>query len=84
MCCIILKARKIIVRTTEVLFVESCGERILKKSNTVDHLRRITDEINGEEQCGFWTGVCCVEQMFVLRQVVKKACERGRNVYMAF
>ena len=37
-----------------------------------------------DEQGGFRAGRGCVDQVFVVRQVVEKAIEKVKEVYMAF
>ena len=38
----------------------------------------------GEEQCGFWKGRGCVDQVFAEMQVMEKDCEKNKcvNIYI--
>ena len=50
----------------------------------INRVREITEELVGEEQGGFRKGKGCVDQIFVLRNIVEKYLEKGKKVYAAF
>ncbi|WP_435362532.1 reverse transcriptase domain-containing protein, partial [Klebsiella pneumoniae] len=50
----------------------------------INRVREITEELVGEEQGGFRKGKGCVDQIFVMRNIVEKHLERGKKVYAAF
>ena len=47
----------------------------------IERIRRGTDKVTGEEQCGLRRGRGCVDQVFVVRQVREKYLEKGTNVF---
>jgi hypothetical protein len=50
----------------------------------IERIRRETESVIGEEQCGFRSGRGCVDQVFAVRQVVEKYLEKGKDVFWAF
>ena len=50
----------------------------------IERIRRGTEEVIGEEQCGFRKGRGCVDQIFVVRQICEKALAKGMDVFWAF
>ncbi|XP_076031278.1 uncharacterized protein LOC143019503 [Oratosquilla oratoria] len=50
----------------------------------IERIRRGTEGVIGEEQCGFRTGRGCVDQIFVVRQICEKAIGKGKDVFWAF
>ena len=50
----------------------------------IERVRRLTEELVGEEQGGFRRGRGCVDQLFVLRQLNEKFMEMGKKLYWAF
>ena len=54
------------------------GKILIKK------VRLLTENLIGEEQCGFRKGRGCVDQVFVIRQVCEKFLSAGKAVFFAF
>jgi hypothetical protein len=50
----------------------------------IDRISKITESKIGEEQSGFREGRGCIEQIFIIRQLVEKYLEKGKKVYAAF
>ena len=50
----------------------------------IERIRKGTEEVIGEEQCGFRRGRGCVDQVFVVRQICEKFLEKGKDVFWAF
>ncbi|XP_076031869.1 uncharacterized protein LOC143019772 [Oratosquilla oratoria] len=50
----------------------------------IERIRRGTEGVIGEEQCGFRTGRGCVDQIFVVRQICEKAIGKGKDVFLGF
>ena len=47
-------------------------------------LRKIVEVKLGEEQCGFRPGYGTTDLMFVIRQLLEKHLEVGKDVFLAF
>ena len=50
----------------------------------VDRARRVTGVLIDDEQGDFRAGRECVDQIFTLKQIGKKAQEKNRRVYVGF
>ena len=50
----------------------------------IQRIMRATEEMVGEEQCSFRKGRGCVDQIFTLRQMCEKICEKGKQLYLCF
>ena len=50
----------------------------------IERVRRGTDCIVGEEQCGFRAGRSCVDQLFVVKELCEKYIQKGKDVFWAF
>ena len=50
----------------------------------VDRVRRVTGDLNDDEQGCFRAGWGCVDQIFTLKQIGEKAREKKRRVYVGF
>ena len=50
----------------------------------IQRIIKVTEGLIGEEQCSFRQGRGCIDQVFSLRQMSEKACEKGKQLYMCF
>ena len=50
----------------------------------INRVKKGTEAVIGEEQCGFRKGRGCVDQIFVVGQLCEKFVTKGREVYFAF
>ena len=48
----------------------------------VDRVRRVTGGLIDDEQMGFRTGRCCVDQIFTLKQVGEKPREKKQCMWV--
>ena len=44
-------------------------------------MRSNTDNVLGEEQCGFTCGRVCVDPLFVVRQLCEKILAKGNDLF---
>ena len=49
-----------------------------------DHVRCLTEDRLLEEQAGFRSGSGCIDQIFVIRQLMEKYLEKDKKMYAAF
>ena len=49
-----------------------------------DHVRCLTEDRLLEEQAGFRSGRGCIDQIFVIRQLMEKYLEKDKKMYAAF
>ena len=50
----------------------------------IERIRSETEDMIGEEQCGFRNGRGCVDQVFVMRQLCERFESKGKNLYAAY
>ena len=50
----------------------------------IEKVREVTEELVGEEQCGFRKGRGCIDQVFVMRQLTEKFVSKGKCLYASF
>jgi hypothetical protein len=50
----------------------------------VERVRRVTEELIGEEQCAFRSGRGCIDQIFTLKQMSEKMKGKKKKLYLAF
>ena len=50
----------------------------------VERVRRVTEELIGEEQGAFRSGRGCTDQIFTLKQMCEKMEEKKKNLYLEF
>ena len=50
----------------------------------IGRIRRQTESVLGEEQCGFRSGRGCIDQIFTVRQMCEKVMAKGKEVFWAF
>ena len=50
----------------------------------VDRVRRVTEDMIGEEQCAFRSGRGCVDQIFTLKQMSEKMKEKNKKLFLGF
>ena len=50
----------------------------------IEKVRKITEGLIGEEQCGFRMGRGCVDQVFVIQQMSEKCITKGKSLYVAY
>merc|ERR1711911_567486 len=50
----------------------------------IERVRGMTEEMIGEEQCGFRVGRGCVDQVFSLKQLSEKCVAKGKSLYVAY
>ena len=50
----------------------------------IGRIRTRSDDVLGEEQCGFRIGRGCVDQLFVMRQLCEKFLAKGKDFFWAF
>ena len=50
----------------------------------IERVRSLTEELIGEEQCGFRSGRGCVDQVFVLKQMSEKFVDKNKSLYVAY
>ena len=50
----------------------------------IEKVRRMTESLIGEEQCGFRQGRGCVDQVFVVKQLCEKFESKGKKMYVAY
>ena len=80
--CTRVKERGLNVRTIEVLLL--CVVRKIYAGILVDRVRRVAGDLIDDEQRGFRPTRGCVDQIFTLKQMVEKAREKKRKVYVGF
>ena len=51
---------------------------------SLDRVRRVTEGLIDDKQGGFRSGRGCVDQIFALKQIIEKAGEKKRRVYVGF
>ena len=50
----------------------------------IDRVRYETENMVGEEQCGFRNGRGCIDQVYVLRQLAERFESKGKDMYVAY
>ena len=50
----------------------------------IEKVRLMTENLIGEEQCGFRRGRGCVDQVFTLKQLSEKFLNKNKNLYVAY
>ena len=50
----------------------------------IGSIRNWTDDILGEQQCGFRYGRGCVDQLFGVRHLCEKFLAKGKDLFWAF
>jgi hypothetical protein len=50
----------------------------------VERVRRVTEELIGEEQGAFRSGRGCIDQIFTLKQMTEKVKEKKKKLYLGF
>jgi hypothetical protein len=49
-----------------------------------ERVKKVTERIIGEYQCGFHPGKSTTDQLFIIRQIMEKNWEHGLNLHMLF